>query len=102
MIINGATNIWERWDSWNENKEIVSSSLNSLALGSVGSFLFQYMASIDTDDEEIGFKKIIIKPHIGSGVGQVTGQFFSNYGLISSSWILNKSTFEIEVSYLAY
>lgn len=98
MIINGATNIWERWDSWTENKPISNSSLNSLALGSVGSFLFQYIAGIDTDDVEVGFKKIIIKPHIGSGVGQVTGRFFSNYGLISSSWILNNSTFEIEVS----
>lgn len=99
MIKNGSSNIWERWDSWSEEKGFQDSSFNSLALGSVGRWLYQYVVGIDTDDQEVAFKKIIIKPHIGTGVTDVSGVYFSNYGPISSSWSVHNGQFIIEVCY---
>lgn len=100
MLKNNATNIWERWDSWTEENGFQDSSLNSLALGSVGSWFYQYMAGIDTDDQEVGFKKIIIKPHIGPGVKKALAIYITNIGLISSQWAIINDTFNIKVRYM--
>lgn len=100
MVKNGATNIWEHWDSWTEEKGFHNSSFNSLALGSVGSWLFQYVAGINIDEEEVAFKKIIIKPHIGDGLDNAFLVYFSKYGYIKVAWQNFGDSFYIEVNYL--
>jgi hypothetical protein len=51
-IKNGATSIWERWDGWTEDKGFQDPGMNSFnhyAFGSVGRWLFNTVAGIDTD-----------------------------------------------------
>ena len=46
-IRQGATTMWERWDGWTEARGFQSPHMNSFnhyALGSVGEWLFRYMA----------------------------------------------------------
>lgn len=97
MINNNASSLWERWDSWTAEKGFRGSSFNSLALGSVGSFLYRYLAGIDTDSDEIGFKKVIIKPYIGEGVNDIFGIKWSKYGEITSQWKIVDDVFNIKV-----
>ena len=49
-IKNGATTIWERWDGWTQESGFQSPNMNSFnhySLGSVGEWLYRYVAGID-------------------------------------------------------
>jgi len=59
----------------------------------VGRWMFQSVAGIDTDEEKVGFKKIIIKPNPGNGLTFVNSSFYSINGLIKSSWNISKEHF---------
>src|SRR5690606_34005200 len=70
-VRQGATTIWERWDSWTEHKGFGparTNSMNHYALGSVGEWMYRYMAGIDTSAEQPGYKHIRIRPRIGGGM----------------------------------
>jgi alpha-L-rhamnosidase len=87
MIKNGATSIWERWDSWTPDKGFQNPVMNSFshpALGAVGQALFQHVAGIDA--AEPGFQKILIQPEPGEGVDWVKAGYHSMHGEILSAW----------------
>lgn len=88
-IKQGATTIWERWDGWTEDKGFQDPGMNSFnhySLGSVGQWLFQYVAGIDVNAERPGFRHILIHPHPGPGLEFARAEFQSMYGPIRSSW----------------
>ena len=102
-----ATTIWERWDGWTKEKGFQDPAMNSFnhySLGSVGRWLFQSVAGIDTDDKHPGFRKIVIRPHPGEGLSYVNAEYKSIRGLIKSSWIKEskdgKEMITIRVSFL--
>jgi alpha-L-rhamnosidase len=95
-----ATTIWERWDGWTKEKGFQTPRMNSFnhySLGSVGRWLYQSMAGIDTDNIEVGFKKILIKPHPGEGITYVSAAYKSINGLIKSHWETNGTEFVFKV-----
>ena len=97
-----ATTIWERWDGWTKEKGFQDPGMNSFnhySLGSVGRWMFQSVAGIDTDDKGVGFKKIIIKPNPEKGLTFVDSEFRSINGLIKSSWNLTEHTFKLKVTF---
>lgn len=88
-VVNGATSIWERWDSYTQDKGFVhNASMNSFshyAFGAVNEWMFGNMAGIRSDG--IGYRKLIIKPEIlDAGVNEVAGSYRSINGWIRSSW----------------
>ncbi|MCD9021362.1 alpha-L-rhamnosidase [Cohnella silvisoli] len=88
-VSHGATTIWERWDGWTEEKGFQTPDMNSFnhySLGSVGEWLFRHAAGIDTDDQEVGFKQIVIRPRIGEGLDFVEAAYECSYGTIRSEW----------------
>lgn len=102
MIDNNATSIWERWDGWSKEKGFKQDRMNSFnhySLGSMGRYMYQYMGGIDTDNDEVGFKKIIIKPHFGSGVNKFSTSFKSVRGLIQTNWERENNSIKFKVSY---
>lgn len=93
--------MWERWDGWTEEKGFQNFSMNSFnhfAFGSVGRWLYQYMAGIDTDDVEVGFKKIVIKPRIGLGINSTEAWYWTRRGFVSVEWEKTKDTFKLLVN----
>ncbi len=103
-IKNGATTIWERWDGWTDEKGFQDPGMNSFnhyAFGSVGRWLFNTVAGIDT--EEPGFKRIRIepKPALAPGAGGFTyakACYDSIYGRIVSDWKIKDNTFTLNVA----
>jgi alpha-L-rhamnosidase len=88
-IRQGATTIWERWDGWTEEQGFQDPRMNSFnhySLGSVGQWLYQYAAGIDTDPERPGFAHILIRPRIGLGLTHLRAEYRSIRGLIVSEW----------------
>jgi alpha-L-rhamnosidase len=88
-IRQGATTIWERWDGWTEDKgfqDVGMNSFNHYSLGSVGEWLYRYVAGIDTDPDAPGFARIVIRPHPGPGLTFANASFDSVRGRIVSNW----------------
>ncbi|MFC0210877.1 family 78 glycoside hydrolase catalytic domain [Paenibacillus chartarius] len=88
-IKHGATTIWERWDGWTEHNGFQTPSMNSFnhySLGSVGEWMFRYMAGIEADPKQPGFKHTIIKPRPGGPLTWVKASYKSMYGTIKVEW----------------
>jgi alpha-L-rhamnosidase len=97
-IRNGATTIWERWDGWTEENGFQSPNMNSFnhySLGSVGEWLYRYVAGIDLGSP--GYGRIIIRPRPGGGLKHARGDYDSVRGRISSSWKIEGDRFTLEV-----
>ena len=92
MIDNGATTLWERWDSFHPEKGFYDPTMNSFnhcSLGCVGEWLFTGIAGINAI--EPGFRKIMIKPFIPDELAYAKASFKTNYGIINSEWEKSES-----------
>ncbi|XID92988.1 family 78 glycoside hydrolase catalytic domain [Paenibacillaceae bacterium WGS1546] len=98
-VTNGATTIWERWDGWNEEKGFQDPEMNSFnhyALGSVGEWLYRYLAGIDIPEGRYGFQQFRIRPRVGGGFASVNCRYRSMYGWIESSWKHEDGVFQLQ------
>jgi alpha-L-rhamnosidase len=91
-VINGATTIWERLNSYTvDNGFGGNNSMNSFnhySFGAVGAWMYNYSLGIQRDPEIPGFKHFIIQP-TPDPTGQMTfasGFIDTVYGKIESSW----------------
>ena len=88
-IDNGATTIWERWNSYTLDKGMGPRGMNSFnhyAYGAVCAWIWKTAAGIATDTEEPGFRHIIMKPVPDRRLGSLDAEYDSEYGTIKSSW----------------
>jgi alpha-L-rhamnosidase len=88
-IDNGATTIWERWNSYTLESGMGPSGMNSFnhyAYGSVCQWIWQTAAGIASDPAAPGFKHIIMKPVPDKRLGWLEASYQSAAGLIKSSW----------------
>ncbi len=93
----GATTVWERWNSYTPGVGFGHSEMNSFnhyAYGSVLEWMYRYMAGIAADEENPGFKNIILQPTPDTGekyneeerIHSVDASYESYYGTITSEW----------------
>jgi alpha-L-rhamnosidase len=97
-VKNGATTIWERWDGWTEENGFQSPNMNSFnhySLGSVGEWLYRYVAGIDVGAP--GYGRIVIRPRPGGSLTYARAEYDSVRGRISSSWKIEDDRFVLEV-----
>ena len=88
-VDQGATTIWERWNSYSKEKGFGPASMNSFnhyAYGTVAGWMFSSMAGIRTDADSPGFKHFILAPVPDMRIGSVKARFRSPYGDIRSEW----------------
>lgn len=88
-VKNGATTVWERWNSWTPEDgfgEVNMNSFNHYAYGAIGEWLYAHVGGIQTDIDFPGFKRIILRPEPGPGLTWAQTKLESPYGLIESSW----------------
>ena len=88
-IDNGATTIWERWNSYTKDKGMGPNGMNSFnhyAYGAVCQWIWQTCAGIASDPAQPGFKHIIMRPTPDRRLGHLEASYHSAAGLIKSSW----------------
>ena len=88
-VDNGATTIWERWNSYMIEYGMGPRGMNSFnhyAYGCVCAWLWKTAAGIASDTENPGFKHIIMKPVPDKRLGSLDAEYKSTAGLIKSSW----------------
>ena len=97
-IDQGATTIWERWNSYTKEKgfgDVGMNSFNHYAYGAIVEWMYRYMAGIEAI--EPGFGKFSLYPRIDmrtadelpegqSNIKWVKAEFNSVKGLIKSEW----------------
>ena len=88
-VDNGATTIWERWNSYTVDGGMGPRGMNSFnhyAYGCVCQWLWETAAGIAADPKEPGFKHIIMKPVPDKRLGHLKAEYKSAAGLIKSAW----------------
>jgi alpha-L-rhamnosidase len=97
-IRHGATTIWERWDGWTEDSGFQTPMMNSFnhySLGSVGQWLYEYVAGIRA--LEPGYARVLIAPE-PSELEWARAVYRSVRGPIVSAWHRDGDAVELEVS----
>lgn len=88
-VDNGATTIWERWNSYMVDKGMGPRGMNSFnhyAYGCVCEWIWETVAGIASDPAEPGFKHIVMKPVPDKRLGHLEAEYQSAAGLIKSAW----------------
>ncbi len=88
-IDNGATTIWERWNSYMIEHGMGPRGMNSFnhyAYGCVAEWMWKTMAGIAADVEKPGFKHIIMAPQPDRRIGSLKATYNSAAGPIDSEW----------------
>lgn len=88
-IDNGATTIWERWNSYMLDQGMGPRGMNSFnhyAYGVVCEWIWETAAGISSDPVNPGFKYIIMKPIPDKRLGSIEAVYNSVSGTIKSSW----------------
>ena len=97
-VENGATTVWEHWDSYTLGKGFMAgmNSFNHYAFGSVCEWMFKFMAGIKSDGP--AYKRVVIKPYISFGtISYVRATLKTMNGEISSYWNTNNHELIIKV-----
>ena len=88
-VDNGATTIWERWNSYMLDQGMGPRGMNSFnhyAYGCVCEWIWETAAGIAADPASPGFKHIIMKPVPDKRLGSIRATYQSAAGLIKSAW----------------
>ncbi len=100
-VKNGATTIWERWNSYSIEDGFGPASMNSFnhyAYGAIVEWMYEDMAGIAKDTDNPGFKHFFLQPHIDptGAITEVEGEYRSPYGMITSAWSVEGDAFSYE------
>jgi alpha-L-rhamnosidase len=88
-VKNGATTIWERWDSWTPQKGLQDPEMNSFnhyAYGAVGAFLVRTVAGLEVDQDAPGYRKIIFQPRPGGSLTWAEARLETRGGPVAIRW----------------
>ena len=88
-VDNGATTIWERWNSYTLESGMGPNGMNSFnhyAYGCVCQWLWETAAGIAADTADPGFRHIIMKPVPDKRLGHLEASYKSAAGEIRSAW----------------
>jgi alpha-L-rhamnosidase len=100
-VKNGATTIWERWDSWTPEHGFNPEGMNSFnhyAYGSVVGWFYATIAGLKPDASGPGWKRFQVAPIPGGGLSFAKASVETPYGLAASNWKIANGRFELTVT----
>lgn len=97
-VNNGATTIWERWNSWTEEDgfgEVGMNSFNHYAFGAVCEWMFESLAGIKPSAP--GFQALGVEPCLTDRFDFVKARYESVRGAVSIHWEKTDDGFRVEL-----
>ena len=88
-VDQGATTIWERWNSYTRENgfgPVGMNSFNHYAYGSAVGWLYRTAAGIAPDPADPGFSSIVMKPKMDPRLGFVKASLRTRFGIVRSEW----------------
>ncbi|WP_282147920.1 family 78 glycoside hydrolase catalytic domain [Algibacter lectus] len=98
-INQGATTIWERWNSYSKTDGFNLQKMNSLnhyAYGAIGEWMYERIAGIAP--LEPGYKTIRIAPVPGEPLTSASANLNTPYGEVASAWEIKDKGFFLNVT----
>jgi alpha-L-rhamnosidase len=106
-VDNGATSIWERWNSFTKESGFGNAAMNSFShysFGAVSEWMFQSLAGLGSQDA--GFKHVELRPGPPSAdsnpdrtpIHWVKASHRSVYGTLTTQWKRDGKRFEYQVT----
>ncbi len=100
-INQGATTMWERWDSYTHEKGFHPQKMNSFnhyAYGAIGEWMYERVAGLAIDPANPGYKHFFVRPIVGGLLTSASAKLETLYGTAASSWKLKGTTLNMEVT----
>ncbi len=97
-INQGATTMWERWNSYTRKDGFNKGGMNSFnhyAYGAIGRWMYERIAGVKSVKE--GYKEIEIAPIPGGPLTSAAATYNSLYGKVSSSWKIVDKEFNLDI-----
>lgn len=88
-INQGATTMWERWNSYTRDKgfgDVSMNSFNHYAYGAIGQWMYERVAGLAPDPANPGYKHFFIRPLIGKQLDSARAELETPYGKAASAW----------------
>jgi len=97
-VKNGATTMWERWNSYTKEHgfgDVGMNSFNHYAYGAVGEWMYSVIGGIRPMAP--GFKKILFAPEPGGGLTAAAASLQTPHGLASCQWRLRGRRLSVDL-----
>jgi alpha-L-rhamnosidase len=97
-VRQGATTIWERWDSWTPENGFADPGMNSLnhaALGSVADWLHRDLAGLAPGAP--GYRTMLVRPRPAAGIEWARASHESPHGTHQVEWTADRRHLEVTV-----
>lgn len=98
-VKNGATTVWERWNSYTKEDGFGDAGMNSFnhySLGSCYEWMYEYMMGITP--AQPGYKEFNYKPYPDKRIDRITGAYNSASGQIVSEWKRTDKGFDLRLT----
>jgi alpha-L-rhamnosidase len=98
-VTQGATTVWERWDSLRPDGTLNPdgmTSFNHVALGSVADWLHREVAGLAP--AEPGYRKIAFRPRPGGGLTSASASHETPWGLAAISWRITGEELRVDMT----
>lgn len=92
-IVNGATTLYENWKI--DSKSDIS--LNHIMFGEIGAWLYKGMGGIKPDEQNAGFKNVLLTPNFIPALDHYESEHDGPFGKIVSSWQKTGTAIEYHV-----
>jgi len=88
-INQGATTMWERWNSYSKEDGFSGDKMNSLnhyAYGAIGQWMYERVAGLAPDPAHPGYKHFFVRPLIPEQLRSARAELQTAYGKAASGW----------------
>ena len=88
-INQGATTMWERWNSYSKKDGFSGDNMNSLnhyAYGAIGQWMYERLAGLSPDPKHPGYKHFFVRPIFPQQLDWARAELDTAYGTAVSSW----------------
>ncbi len=99
-INQGATTMWERWNSYTRDKgfgDVGMNSFNHYAYGAIGRWMYERVAGLTPDPASPGYKHFFVRPLIGEPLDSARVELETPYGRAASAWVKHAGKVTMEI-----
>lgn len=99
-INQGATTMWERWNSYTLEDGFNPEGMNSFnhyAYGAIGQWMYERIAGLEPDPDHPGYKHFFVRPLVGGPLTWARAELETAYGTASSGWKKTGRKLKMEV-----
>lgn len=99
MLANGATTLWERWDSYRPGMQPGDPAMNSYnhpSLCAIGHWFVRHVAGLA--ELEPGYRRVIVQPQVGGGIEHAEATYHGMPGSFRVAWRLDNGLLSLALT----